>query len=90
MARKTTTTTTVNSRKDSDGNWEEYDRQVVTVVERDDEGYPYGPIRFNPGHYGLNPFVQRSKTGAYGDWMAWYEALGARPAAKEQEDGQDG
>lgn len=49
MSRKTTTTTVVHSEKDKDGNWSEFSKTVTTVVERDDEGYPYGPI---------NPFVQ--------------------------------
>lgn len=49
MSRKTTTTTVVHSEKDKDGNWSEFSKTVTTVVERDDDGYPYGPI---------NPFVQ--------------------------------
>jgi hypothetical protein len=61
---------------------------VTTVVERDDEGYPYGPIQ-----YGLNPFSfgpRRSKGGAISDYMTWYESLNARPAKTDEEDGQDG
>jgi hypothetical protein len=76
----------VHSEKDKDGNWSEFSKTVTTVVERDDDGYPYGPIR-----YGLNPFSfgQRSKGGAIGDYIAWYDSLGARPAKKDEEDGQN-
>lgn len=90
MSRKTTTTTVVHSHKDKNGDWHEYDKTVTTVVERDDDGNPYGPIRFNPGYYGLNPFVQRNKSGAYGDWLAWYDSFSAKPARKDPEDGTDG
>jgi hypothetical protein len=86
VARKTTTTTTTESRKDQDGDWEEYRRTVTTVVERDDEGYPYGPLSnvYLGAQYAKN---------RYRDYLTWYDVLGARPARKqepEQEDGQDG
>jgi hypothetical protein len=89
VARKTTTTTTVQSNKDSDGNWQEFHKEVVTVVERDEDGYPYGPLDsiFSGSQYAKNRY------GRYGDFLTWYELLGARPASKpqpEQEDGQDG
>ncbi|MGW0626121.1 hypothetical protein [Streptomyces sp. NPDC002758] len=90
MSRKTTTTTVVHSEKDKDGNWSEFSKTVTTVVERDDDGNPYGPLA---SLYGYNPFVRRSKSGLIGDYLTWYDALGARPAKKqepEQEDGQDG
>jgi hypothetical protein len=84
VSRKTTTTTVVHSEKDQDGNWSESSKTVTTVVERDDDGYPYGPIR-----YGLNPFsFGGRKAGAIGDYIAWYDSLSARPAdKKEPEDG---
>jgi hypothetical protein len=82
----------VHSEKDKDGNWSEFSKTVTTVVERDDDGNPYGPILSNYP-FGYNPFARRSKSAAYGDWMTWYDSLNARPAKKdeqEQEDGQDG
>lgn len=92
MSNRTTTTTVIRSEKNGAGEWQEWEKTVTTVVERDDEGYPYGPI---------NPFVARTrphfdwrKSGPINDYMAWYDSLGFRPAAKkketEQEDGQDG
>jgi hypothetical protein len=90
VSRKTTTTTVVHSEKDKDGNWSEFSKTVTTVVERDDDGNPYGPI-LTHYPYGYNPFVRRSKSGTYGDWMAWYDSIGAKPAdKKEPEDGTDG
>jgi hypothetical protein len=89
VARKTTTTTTTESRKSKDGEWEEYHRTVTTVVERDDDGYPYGPL----ANFYLGGRYAKQRYGQIGDYMAWYNALGARPAKKqepEQEDGQDG
>jgi hypothetical protein len=64
---------------------------VTTVVERDDEGYPYGPL----GNIYLGGRYAKQRYGQIGDYLAWYEALGARPARKqeqepEQEDGQNG
>jgi hypothetical protein len=91
VARKTTTTTTTESRKDSSGAWEEYHRTVTTVVERDDEGYPWGPL--TNLYLGLD-YGKRRYGGRYGDFLSWYDSFGARPASKpekpEQEDGQDG
>jgi hypothetical protein len=46
VSRKTTTTTVVYSEKDKDGNWSEFSKTVTTVVERDDDGYPYGPLQY--------------------------------------------
>jgi hypothetical protein len=87
VSRKTTTTTVVHSEKDQDGNWSEFSKTVTTVVERDDDGYPYGPIR-----YGLSPFsFGGRKSGLIGDYIAWYDRLNAKPAdKKEPEDGTDG
>ncbi|MDX3260811.1 hypothetical protein PV336_16460 [Streptomyces sp. MI02-2A] len=56
----------VNSRKDSDGNWEPYERSVTTVVERDDEGYPYGPIQSNRAN---NEFIHHLRV-----YEAWKQA----------------
>jgi hypothetical protein len=82
----------VHSKKDQDGNWNEFSRTVTTVVQRDEDGYPYGPLRYN---YGLGPFSygQRPKSGLLGDYIAWYDSLNASPAKKDEqepEDGQDG
>jgi hypothetical protein len=89
VSRKTTTTTVVHSEKDKDGNWSEFSKTVTTVVERDDDGYPYGPLV----NFYLGGRYAKQRYGQIGDYMAWYDALGARPAKKqepEQEDGQDG
>jgi hypothetical protein len=89
VSRKTTTTTVVHSEKDKDGNWSEFSKTVTTVVERDDEGYPYGPLT----NLRLGLDYTKSRYGRYGDFLAWYDSFGARPAKKqepEQEDGQDG
>lgn len=88
MSSKTTTTTEVHSRKDKDGNWSEFAKTVTTVVERDEDGYPYGPITYNPFLYG-----QRSKSGLLGDYIDWYDRLAASPAKKNEqkpEEGQNG
>jgi hypothetical protein len=75
----------VYSAKDVNGAWQETRRVVTTVVERDDEGWPYGPIR-----YGLNPFsFGGRKGGRYGDWIGWYDELGARPAKKDDQDNKE-
>jgi hypothetical protein len=77
VANRTTTTTVVQSRKDSDGNWEPYERTVTTVVERDDEGYPYGPVqRDGKARYGLD------MTDYFRVYDAWKRGLG--------KDGQNG
>lgn len=82
MTRKTTTTTTIQSKKDSDGDWQEYHRKTVTVVERDDEGYPYGPVV----QYSQPPFKFPNPYG-YGEYFSWGQGTGR---SKRREDGQDG
>ncbi|MFE9525123.1 hypothetical protein [Streptomyces sp. NPDC006631] len=83
MSSKTTTTTVVLSEKDAEGNWTETSKSVTTVTtEWDDDGYPYGPIRA-----GLNPYNLTGRKTPYGDYIAWYDALNARPAKKKPEDG---
>jgi hypothetical protein len=100
VARKTTTTTVVHSEKDSNGDWQETDKSVTTVVERDDDGYPYGPINpfatWNSRPYGKNRY-SGFLGGQIGDYFRLYDAMGARPAVKvdepvepEEKDGQDG
>jgi hypothetical protein len=88
VSPKTTTTTTVHSRKDSDGEWQEYEKTVVTTrVERDDDGYPYGPV---PNAYppawprGRRPF------GGASAYMALYDELGAVQARKDEKDDSNG
>ncbi len=85
MANKTTTTTVVHSRKDSDGNWAPYERTVTTVVERDDEGYPYGPLTnaYLGGRY------VKDRYRYYGNYRTWYDSLGFRPASKPEQDKKD-
>jgi hypothetical protein len=75
----------VHSEKDKDGNWSEFSKTVTTVVERDDEGWPYGPIR-----YGLNPFSFGGRKGGYGDYLAWYDELSAWSAKKDKKGKEDG
>jgi hypothetical protein len=106
VANKTTTTTVVHSEKDSSGDWRETDRSVTTVVERDDEGYPYGPINplvtWRSRPFGKNRYADYLG-GQIGDYFRWYDSMGARPAVKvdepvepvepvepEDKDGQDG
>jgi hypothetical protein len=79
VSRKTTTTTVVHSEKDADGNWSEFAKTITTVVERDDEGYPYGPV---PLPKGLSPY-------GYGPYFSW-DYLGRRSKPTDQEDGQNG
>jgi hypothetical protein len=92
VANKTTTTTTVHSRKDSAGNWQEYDKTVTKVVERDDDGYPYGPIPAAPPY----PFISPSGKRRFADdYMTWYGQFGTIPAVKtenpqDKEKPQDG
>lgn len=91
MARKTTTTTTTESRKGLDGNWEEYHRTVTTVVERDDDGYPYGPIQNAPYPYFAADWALKRYGQARTDWRHFYDAFGARPAnTDDTEDTQNG
>ncbi|MFF1701207.1 hypothetical protein [Streptomyces sp. NPDC058252] len=85
MANRTTTTTVIRSEKNDSGEWEEWEKTVTTVVERDDEGYPYGPIQYPY----FTPSKLRDPGGKIGDYIRWYDSLGARPAVKreEKEDG---
>lgn len=87
MARKTTTTTVVYSDKDSDGNWRERTRSVTTVVEHDDEGYPYGP--FSPGAFSW-PY-RYGRTAAFDHLSQYYSDIGASPLVKRSmREGKDG
>lgn len=72
MSRKTTTTTVVHSRKDASGDWRETEKTVTTVVERDDDGYPYTVPRFTP-----KPFF-----GGYG----WMDGFHVRPVNKREDE----
>jgi hypothetical protein len=75
----------VKSEKDGDGNWTEYAKIVTTVVERDDDGYPYGAIPAPPGPFTFG----KSRAGDVGDYMTWYRSIGARPANKKPGDSND-
>jgi hypothetical protein len=90
VSRKTTTTTVVHSEKDKEGNWSEFSKTVTTVVERDDDGYPYGPLvnTYLGSQYAKNRYGSRS--GLLGDYIAWYDSLSARPAKTDEEDGTNG
>jgi hypothetical protein len=78
VARKTTTTTVIRSEKSDSGEWEEWEKTVTTVVERDEEGLPYGPIIPYPGPKHLSQ-------------QYFYDGfLRPRSKPRKQEDGQDG
>jgi hypothetical protein len=70
VANRTTTTESVYSEKNADGGWDEVSKTVTTTTERDDEGYPYGPIRYNPYDRA------RRKGPTLADYFSWY-SLGA-------------
>jgi hypothetical protein len=77
VANRTTTSTVIKSDKDEEGNWQEWDRVVTTVVERDDDGYPYGPI--SSPRFPVNPYAQYASplfSGQIGDYFtqgAWVD-----------------
>lgn len=77
MSNRTTTTTVIRSEKNDAGEWEEWEKTVTTVVERDDEGNPYGPITPYPG------LKSQSQQYFYDGYL--------RPRSKpgKQEDGQN-
>jgi hypothetical protein len=88
VARKTTTTTVVYSEKTSDGSWNEQSKTVTTVVERDDEGYPYGPVSYpvwTPRPYGKKRYgdLFSGRIGNYVNWYDFYGSMGAAPAAQD-------
>jgi hypothetical protein len=78
VSNRTTTTTVVKSEKDQDGNWSEYVKIVTTVVERDDDGYPYGAIPTPPSPI---TFPKR-RYSDIADYLTWYNYIGAIPASK--------
>lgn len=93
MANRTWTTTEIKSHKDGEGNWVEISKVVTTVQERDDDGYPYGPVPNVPG--GITDYAKR----VYGDlgispygYGPYFGLAGfrPRPAAKpeQQEEGK--
>jgi hypothetical protein len=102
VARKTTTTTVVYSEKTSDGTWNEQSKTVTTVVERDDEGYPYGPVPYSV--WTARPDFSGRYVNSFGDQIGNFfgvnDYLSERPAAPKpqqvdvtdsvKEDGHDG